>query len=241
MMSGSKPSNCSMPRPDSTSLRPWAAPCQSTPDVYFFNILKSPGTRSGKWISPKHSTSVPSAFAAVARASGTFPSLQCLVLGKRRIQQPAKPQNARLTPGFALETVEAGVKYANIKYRAMIMRWSGLALFPDFGRLRRSGTATPERLSGSKGSLLAIRALNNAIEFKQTAGLIALALLIVCVRTRRKESMSRVCGYAKKNFVMAVCFLSLKTQTMHDKVAYREDRVQVIVKVPFLLWGGLSS
>ena len=77
------------------------------------------------------------------------------------------------------------------------------------------------------------------MEFKRTVALVALALLIVCVRMRRNESMSRAYGYAMKNFVMAgwVFFLVIrKPQTTHDKVAYQEDRIRVIVKVPFLSW-----
>jgi hypothetical protein len=54
-----------VPRPDNTSLKPWAAPCRSTPDVSVFNVLKSPGTISGKWISPRRSTSVARAFASL--------------------------------------------------------------------------------------------------------------------------------------------------------------------------------
>jgi hypothetical protein len=53
----------------------------------------------------------------------------------------------------AVETMAAGVRNASIEYRAM--RWSDFALFPDIGRLRRSGTAIAERLSESKGSLRA--------------------------------------------------------------------------------------
>ena len=83
-----------------------------------------------------------------------------------------------------------------------------------------------------------MRALNNPIEFKRTVALVDLALLIVCVRTRWKESMSKGCGYAMKNLVIAEYFpLSLKFSG-HGMAAYQEDRVQVIVKVPFLSWAG---
>jgi hypothetical protein len=71
IMSGSRPSSLSIPRPERTSLRPCAAPWRSTPDESVFNVLIRLGTRSGKLISPRRSTKVPSVLAAVARASGT--------------------------------------------------------------------------------------------------------------------------------------------------------------------------
>lgn len=83
MMSGKSPSRRSIPSPERTSLSPCAAPCRSTPDVSVLSVLNSPGTRSGKWISPSRSTSVPRDLAAVARASGTGSTSTTCTIGSK--------------------------------------------------------------------------------------------------------------------------------------------------------------
>lgn len=83
------------------------------------------------------------------------------------------------------ETLEDGVRKPNIEYNAT--RWSGPAVFPDFGRLRSSVTEFESR---SSDLARVIMFLNRWIELVRTTALLDFALLMIWVSTRQNMSDS---------------------------------------------------
>jgi|SRR5882762_10128283 len=127
------------------------------------------------------------------------------------------------------DTEKDGGSVDSIVYREM--RWSGPAVFPALGSARSSLT-TSSRFESI--GYFSTRTLNNSTEPARARTFDDFALLSMGVRSRRKVSVSRECGYASKNRLIAK--ESLAQGIIILKVgAHHSVNILAIAEVPFPL------